>query len=324
MKPKYKKVIAVELICSLLFVSKTTINSPILINDNGIAIYEAEYNKLKEIGITDREIQTLKEDEYKEYIQMNVLKVYKTSSQTNETLYKKANYLNDDGYSYYDSSDRKIETYVTWYNIENTSTSYFFVKVNLDYKSDPINRNADILGVYFGSENQMQYVMYNGGQRPKFSSKFFYTMDYYHDVQPFYGKPVHEEYYGRQFEEVYDSYSNSGYNYSINRSFSVRYVLPSEYYAKTEANPEYANQKSETMKHYYDFSFTMSAYFEPVYSDAIRSSFSGFHSHQTSGLVVDFPNIEFSVSPPFVTIGSGVSPLTYFIEISSVTFVSAV
>lgn len=46
----------------------------------------------------------------------------------------------------------------------------------------------------------------------------------------------------------------------------------------------------------------MGAYFAPVYSTVIRTSFAEYYSHQTGGRLLEFADITFSTSAPYISV----------------------
>ncbi len=294
----------------------------VMINDNGLKIYQTDYNKMLSMGVTDKEIKSLTKNELLEYSKMNIVSISKFSNKNDKI--KKANI---DGNSSSSKNNRKIETYVTWFNIENVASSYYYVKVNVDWLVTPADRLTDIIGVYFGNENQMQYVNTNSGQKMKFSSKLFYDEYYYYDYKSSISSPKHEE-YTKSHTITKDSYSTDidSFSYGIGQHFLLKYTLPADRYVETKPDPDYGNQESLLKQQYSNFSFTLGAYFAPVYSTVVRSSFSGYYSHQKSGRSINFSDLELSTSAPFIKINV---PWYQFINkptidevITSTTFVS--
>ncbi len=292
---------------SLVGITSSMSNNPlVLINDNGVKIYQKDFDKMLKIGVSERQINFITQNELDDFSKMNIISVKKSTNYHNssENL-KQIKNSNKSGYSSNSKDNEKIETYVTWYNVENVSTCYYYVRVNVTWSSSPKDRLTDMIGTYFGSENQMQYVNTSTGQKPKFDSSLIYDKYYYYDYKSSISSPQHEE-YEKTIVVSQNSYSNSDTSYSIGDHFTVKYNLPTDKYVKTEPYSEYGNQESLLIETYTNFSLSLSAYFAPVSSTVIRSSFGGYYCHQTKGSILDFTQVNFSTSAPFISVNTDI------------------
>lgn len=64
-------------------------NKILFVNDQGVKIYEKDYNKFLSIGVNDKEIQFLTQTEYDEYSKINPIQTLKSESIHNEIDTKK-------------------------------------------------------------------------------------------------------------------------------------------------------------------------------------------------------------------------------------------
>lgn len=146
-------------------------NKILFVNDNGVKIYDNDYHKFLSIGINEKEIQFLTQTEYDEYSKINPIQTLKSENVLNE-INTKAKLANKSDFSQNDDGERKVETYLTWYNVENMEKSSFFVKTNFSFLSSKKLKIKDLLGIGFGDNVTTDYVQVSGkGQRPRFSDK---------------------------------------------------------------------------------------------------------------------------------------------------------
>lgn len=306
---------------SLVGLNSSVANNPlVLINNNGVKIYQKDYEKMLKIGVSERKINYISQEELDDFSKMNIIAVSESTNYIDSyNSFKQIKNSNRSSYSSNTIGSEKIKTCVTWYNIENVSTTYYYVSVDLTWSSSPKDRLTDMIGIYFGSENQIQYVNTSSGQKPKFYSDIMYEKYYYYDYKSSISSPEHEE-YNTLIVNSQSSYSNSDASYSIGDHFTVKYNLPTDKYVKTEPYSDYGNQESLLIEKYTDFTISLSAYFAPVSSTVIRSSYSGYYCHQTSGSLLDFTQVTFSTASPFISVNAQISG-NKSETISSTTFV---
>ncbi len=136
-------------------------NKILFVNDQGVKIYEKDYKKFLSIGVNDKEIQFLTQTEYDEYSKINPIQTLKSESVYNK-INSKIKLANKSDSSSNEDTYRKVETYVTWYNVENMTKSSIFVKTNFSFLSSKTLKIKDLLGIGFGSNVTTDYVQVSG------------------------------------------------------------------------------------------------------------------------------------------------------------------
>ncbi len=295
---------------SLLFVTSlsgfntfynTKIDDKVLfINNENVKIYEKAYNKFKSIGVSDREIKSLNQSKYDEYNKINPIKTIKSVSIHSETN-TKIKKLNKEGYSSKVDNTRKIETYVTWYKVENVSKSEFFVKVNVDYTGTVKPRFTDFIGIGFTDavNSSMTIVSSNKGQRPTYTAQQFYIEHYYRYYSALNVEPQTTQ-YSLERTVTKDRYNYDNYRYDLHRDFIVDFDVPKDYYYKSTPNYEYAQIDEEIKQTYSDFSYTISQYFVPTYTDLNSVSFIGMFTERINKNNIKLSELNVSVMPPSI------------------------
>ena len=295
---KYKKILNVLIItnfCGINYIVNNSINNKILfVNNENVNIYEKDYKKFKSIDISDKEIKFINQSKYDEYCKINPIKTIKNisiHSETNLNIKK----VNKEGYSSNSDSTRKIETYVTWYKTEDVSKSEFFVKVNVSYTGATKFRYTDYIGIGFGDEvNSSVTDVSNKGQRPTYTAMQFYTEHYYRYYSALNVSPQTTE-YSLEKSVTKDRYNYDNYHYALHRDFIVDFDVPSDYYYKSTPNYEYAQINEEVKRTYSDFSYTLSQYFVPTYTNINNVSFIGAFTEMKEKFTIDNSQLSFSI-----------------------------
>lgn len=297
---KYKKILSILLItnfCGINYIINNQINNKILfVNNENVNIYEKDYKKFKSIGISDKEIKFINQSKYDEYCKINPIKTIKNISIHNETNLN-IKKVNKEGYSSNSDSTRKIETYVTWYKTEDVSKSEFFVKVNVSYTGTTKFRYTDYIGIGFGDEvNSSVTDVFNKGQRPAYTAMQFYTEHYYRYYSALNVSPQTTE-YSLEKSVTKDRYNYDNYRYDLHKDFIVDFDVPSDYYYKSTPNYEYAQINEEVKRTYSDFSYTISQYFVPTYTDLNSVSFIGMFTEKTITYNVSLSDLNVTLVP---------------------------
>ena len=300
---RLKKILSLLFVTSLCgfnisYTSKVD-DKVLFINNENVKIYEKAYNKFKSIGVSDREIKFLNQSKYDEYNKINPIKTILSTSIHSETN-TKIKSLNKEGYSSKIDNTRKIETYVTWYKTENVSKSEFFVKVNVDYTGTVKPRFTDFIGIGFtDAVNSSMTDISNKGQRPTYTAQQFYTEHYYRYYSALNVDPQTTK-YSLERAVTKDRYNYDNYRYDLHRDFIVDFDVPKDYYYKSTPNYEYAQIDEEIKQTYSDFSYTISQYFVPTYTDLNSVSFIGMFTERINKNNIKLSELNISIIPPSI------------------------
>ncbi len=278
-------------------------NKILFVNDQGVKIYVKDYNKFLSIGVNDKEIQFLTQTEYDEYSKINPIQTLKSESIHNEIDTKKK-FSNREGNSSKTDSTRKIETFVTWYNVENVASSAIFVKTNVYILSTKSCRIKDLIGITYSDNVTTDYIYVSGkGQRPNFSAKQFYTEDYSRTATGL-GMTPESEQYTKQICIEKEGYNCEDYKFELYKDIAVDFSVPSDYHYQSTPNEEYAQIDEKIDQTFSNFSYTFSQYFLCSQTTLNAVSFNGFFSEQRLGVAFTIDSITISINPPNVTLSS--------------------
>lgn len=272
-------------------------------NLNGIEITQKQYDKLKSVGYTDKEIETLNREKYDKVMNMEIIsqnvnstygyydKIDENNNQ-NGIIASNRNYLNDENeHSYNKGGYVKVDMFGTYYRNRGTQGE-FFVKVNVDYDLNVKNRLEDIIGINFGDNIQSKYEYISGSQRPKFEAKLTYTEDYYCRDYTTTEKITQ---YTKEHEVIYHGDDLNQYQYYIDKGLIVKFDLPSNY------NNDSSSSQIKQEKHinYYDFYMTLEGDFVPKQAGINSTTFAGISVIQNEGGGIDWKKIKLTTTPPY-------------------------
>lgn len=258
------------------------------INENDVLIHESVYDKMILIGLDQREINSLNQEEYDKYMGMIITHTSKTS--TSESFIEINNQKSDgsNASSSVTHLNRTLVTTGTWYKTDGYNDE-LLIKVTVTWSSPPRNRDIDIIGIGFANTVQARPIIIDGSQRPDFSSKLFYTEEYYHTYNDDSLSTPLKTHYFKNHEVLIDGRHTDSYNYSLDHDLEVMHVLPKNLsHSRYEHGADYLNGVSERYRVFTDFSYTLEARFTPKLSDLNSVSFTGFFRHKKGGLFSSF------------------------------------
>ncbi len=326
-----KKILFSTLIALMLSCNCTVSDASTLrwfVNENGVKINLNLFNKLSSMGFTEREINYLTLEEVNKYDSFNVIALNYSSNKKISS--NKVKYLSNSNNSYTERDDRKIETYVTWYNIESDTQNYIMAKTNFYWLYGPAERHYDVIGQYFGSDLLARFVYVDGGQKPEFTAKLSYVENYSYHYESDISEPKDES-YTKTHVLTTDSSScdETSAEYSIDSHILVRFDLPANENSETHGGDDYFHQYSYTRRNYTDFEFSLISYYVPKTRDTINTSIAGFYNHQIDGAMYDLSEVKLSTKSPYIYFDFSVfehlwNKPEYDDEISSVTAVTRV
>ncbi len=284
-------------------------------NSNGVVMTIDNYEKIMELGFTEKEINLFTSEEYNEYISMEILSsnidqyyleteyvvendeiVESNDEEIPEDELEQAiedSIANDEAYlnaSTYRTTEYKKMTVTGTYYRNADTMGEFFVKVNLEWKKLPRRRLEDVIGISFSDNIQMKSTYINGAQYPEFESKFYYTERYFHIDGTTYEGPT----YTQKFNQVTGT-DTGQYSYNIDEGIMVLYDLPNNVYSDL-GNAYYPLVYDYS---YSDFFITLSASFIPKQAGINAATFAGVYEHQTGLGRIDWGEISISPMPPY-------------------------
>ena len=348
MKKKAKILLLVSLILLGSFltfkISKVNIsaNEIILINQKGIAISSSFYLKLKNIGLTDAEIDVLSVDEFEKYYNMNI-------SYTNKDVYfiKTEKLHNEDGTSEINHSYISYNDYLNEMNIQSSGYNSRIIGPDFSY-DDGDDTGGGILYPSVSAYNTVDYkkitvnstYYYDEGSNGRFFAKTTFewlsepierntdviALNFTNNIGigsktlfdnqylDFGSKMIYTDTTILTYDdasttssyvrrEVLINGTDSGmYKYDQNAGIAVQHKLPENF---GELKDPLGNIRMEThiMS---DIVITLYADFVPLNTGINAVTFVGVYQHQIKQMVIDWGDISLQLSSPFIsyTLGS--------------------
>lgn len=313
--------------------SKINTDDVFYINDNKVEMTEENYNKLLQLGYTERELKYLTQKEYNEKSDFNVCATFSQSYiQKTTTYYDKngivksniqniseeqsAKELQEKNSSLETMSTKESYNYVDEYKKftffgstikyneddneedDNEEKTKYFVKVNLDWLTTPIERYEDFIGIVFSDVVQIQT-----DNSIIFESSFIYTQ-------------TTRRYYSTLIDVIQNDSSTVEYivrnpneiNYNADEGLTVEYDLPLDINVR-DCGSTYLYEYQVTNQ---KFSMSLSATFFPTLTTLISAPFAGVYSHKKIGLNISIGGIELSFSAPYFGFPSNANLIHYY------------
>jgi len=306
----------------------TRVEEVYYINENNVEMTEENYNKLMQLGYSERELRFLSQ---KEYDDRSSLMIYNVMS--NSCVMKYTYFFENNNYVLTQSS--KISKDIAIQEINNSnniltrglgseesnytneyielsltgvvtsggaSIRKFFVKIDAQWLSTPAYCDKDYISINIDDDIQIFNEYINGSQRPKFYSSFTYTTitrNYYNNII---SGPVDNTSVTESSIEV-NGDDVDQYKYNIDQGLVVQYELPSGFTTREEGIGYY----SEYSITYHNFHMSINAEFTSQIEDLCAVTFGGAYSHNDISIINNLNNVSLSLSYPFIHFDGGIN-----------------
>lgn len=274
-------------ICSIVYAKDE------FINNNGIVIADLLYEKLKNVGYSDDEINNLGYEKIDKIKKMNITNYYyeeSYSSSTNELL-NDAETCSNYSANCSDGS-KKLETYITTY-IENSSVKAF-VRQKVVWNDVPSKRYSDILTVRYLDNMSLETINGNANVSMSISYKLIkYSKTGWKHKNPKYKERTSV----LNKTENYNGENHDMYNHALGKYFAFKFNLQNDTYTNGSSSRYYMIYKNT----YSDFNITMESNFISNYSNLTGTSFQSHYIHQVGDGNIDWGKITFTSTAPYIT-----------------------
>ncbi len=270
-----------------------------------VEITFADYEKLKQVGLSEKAIFNLEYEEFKKIKKFTILNTTKEetylkftckdSEVISKTLSKEKFDLEMNECNFYETthaenSYAKMVITASQINSEANRSGQFFVNVTINWTPQPPHFYNEIVGIVFADNLQSNGVYIDGSQYPEFTGKMFY--DVHHYEEDLTNMKVIDDYYSGA--NTIDLKGND-YIYIIDRTILTKFTLPKDKNIDTTS----ALIKRKGYIDYYNYEVNLSGYFVSKYHDIARTSFAGLYVHQSGTGSINWGNITISASEPY-------------------------